>query len=67
MSREDKGLVNQAVGADSAARYPDRGGLLSSGNPGARYVLALIMGARRGPVSERTLRRESFADRQRRA
>src|ERR1700730_10656956 len=33
----------------------------------ARYVLAVMIGARRGPVSERKLRRESFADRQRRA
>jgi len=33
----------------------------------SRYVLAVMIGARRGRVSERKLRRESFADRQRRA
>ena len=38
-----------------------------SGNLSARYVLAVMIGARRGPVSERKLRRESFADRQQRA
>ena len=34
---------------------------------GLRIVLAVMIGARRGRVSERKLRRESFADRQRRA
>jgi len=38
-----------------------------TGNLSARYVLAVMIGARRGPVSERKLRRESFVDRQRRA
>ena len=38
-----------------------------TGNLSARCVLAVMIGARRGRVSERKLRRESFADRQRRA
>jgi hypothetical protein len=35
------------------------------GNLSARYVLAVMIGARRGRVSGRKPRRESFADRRR--